>query len=141
MLIFFNGAGIETGRFFFPSNAPVGQNTVLIATTNFAALPGAPIPDFIIPPLISPGSGKVCFRGNPANPFAFGVNLSLSYGDFPSGLTEGAGEPAPALPISGEPASLRRFQNFALGGATSRNADFALASPTPINTRGQTMIF
>src|SRR5881397_1992750 len=26
MLVFFNGAGIETGRFFFPSNVPAGQN-------------------------------------------------------------------------------------------------------------------
>ena len=141
MLVFFNGAGVETGRFFFPFNAPAGQNTILIATTNFAALPGAPIPDFIIPPLISPGSGKVCFRGNPANRFAFDVNLCLSYGNFPSRFTEGAGNPAPALSISGEPVSLERFQNFGLGQSTSRNADFALASPTPVNTRGQTMIF
>src|SRR5262245_28489807 len=41
MLVFFNAAGIETGRFLFPNNAPVGANTVLIATANFAAVPGA----------------------------------------------------------------------------------------------------
>src|SRR3954471_7469496 len=36
MLEFFNAAGIRTGQFFFPLNAPIGQTTVLIATTNFA---------------------------------------------------------------------------------------------------------
>src|SRR5262245_14389781 len=75
MLVFFDGAGVETGRFFFPSNPPAGLNSVLIATPKFAALPGAPVPDFIMPPLLSAGGGKVCFRGNPANPFAFDVNL------------------------------------------------------------------
>jgi uncharacterized repeat protein (TIGR01451 family) len=141
MLVFFNGQGAEVGRFFFPANAPIGGNTVLIATTNFAALPGAPIPDFIMPPLMSPGSGKVCFRGNPASPGAFDVNLCLSYGTFPGDQTEGAGPPAPALPITGDPISLTRFQNFNFGQGTSRNVDFTLASPTPLNTRGQTMIF
>src|SRR5688572_29006825 len=141
MLVFFNGAGTEVGRFFFPANAPVGQNTVLIATTNFAALPGAPIPDFIMPPLLRPGSGKVCFRGNPASPGAFGVNLCLSYGNFPADQTEGAGPPAPALLITGDPLSLTRFQDFGFGQGTSANADFALASPAPRNTRGQTMTF
>jgi uncharacterized repeat protein (TIGR01451 family) len=141
MLVFFNGAGVETGRFFFPSNAPLGANTVLIATTNFASLPGAPTPDFLIPPLITPGSGKVCFRGNPANRQAFDVNLCLSYGSFPSGQTEGAGPPAPALPITGEPQSLKRFQNFAFGQGASFNGDFALGTPAPVNTRGQTLRF
>lgn len=141
MLVFFNGAGIEVGRFFFPANAPVGQNTVLIATTNFAALPGAPIPDFIMPALMSPGSGKVCFKGNPASPGAFDVNLCLSYGNFPVEQTEGAGPAAAALPITGDPISLTRFQNFNFGQGTIGNANFALASPTPLNTRGQTMIF
>ena len=105
-------AGVQTGQFFFPNNAPIGQNTVLIATTNFANLPGAPTPDFIIPPLLSAGSGKVCFRGNPANRNAFGVNLCLSYGIFPPAQTEGGGPPAPALPLTGEPMSLTRVSNF-----------------------------
>jgi hypothetical protein len=141
MLVFFNANGVQTGTFFFPSNPPPGLNTVLIATTNFAALPGAPIPDMIMPPLLNPGSGKVCFKGNPGNFFAFDVNLCLSYGNFPASQTEGAGAPAPALPILGEPNSLTRVQNFAFGNLSSRNADFVLASPTPANTRGQTMIF
>jgi uncharacterized repeat protein (TIGR01451 family) len=140
MLVFFNGAGVQTGQFFFPNNAPVGQNTVLIATTNFANLPGAPTPDFIIPPLLSPGSGKVCFRGNPANRNAFGVNLCLSYGNFPAGQTEGGGPPAPALPLTGEPMSLTRTTGFGFGGVTL-NSHFALAPPTPVNTLGQTITF
>lgn len=141
MLLFFDAAGNETGRFFFPNNAPVGQNTVLIATSNFANLPGAPVPDFIMPPLLSPGSGKVCFRGNPASRGSFSINLCLSYGSFPAIQTEGAGPPAPALPIAGDPVALTRFQNFSFGQGTSQNADFALASPSPINTRGQTIEF
>src|SRR5688572_26679887 len=137
MLVFFDGNGIQTGTFFFPSNAPIGQSTVLIATTNFAALPGAPIPDFIIPPLLSPGSGKVCFRGNSANRSAFGVNLCLSYGNFPPGQTEGGGAPAPALPTTGEPMSLTRIGGSGFGFTV--NSDFALAPPTPVNTLGQTI--
>src|SRR6266536_1742051 len=139
MLVFFDGKGVQTGTFFFPSNPPQGELTVLIATPNFASLPGAPVPDFLIAPLIRPGSGKVCFRGNPANPFAFDVNLCLSYGTYPANLTEGAGPPAPFLPITRDAQSLTRFQDFGFG--QSLNADFALASPTPRNTRGQTMTF
>jgi uncharacterized repeat protein (TIGR01451 family) len=140
MLVFFNAAGLETGRFFFPNNAPIGANTVLIATANFAAVPGAPVPDFVIPPLLSPAGGKVCFRGNPANRAAFGVNLCLSYGSIAPELTEGGGPPAPAPPVTGEPVSLARFRNFGFGGV-NRNADFTLASPSPANTRGQTVVF
>jgi uncharacterized repeat protein (TIGR01451 family) len=140
MLVFFDSAGLETGRFFFPSNPPAGANTVLIATPRFAALAGAPRPDFIVPPLLSPVGGKVCFRGNPANPFAFNVNLCLSYGIFPPDQTEGAGPPAPAPPVSGEPAGLVRFQDFSFSGAT-RNADFAVLSPSPANTQGATTVF
>jgi uncharacterized repeat protein (TIGR01451 family) len=140
MLVFFNAAGLETGRFFFPNNAPIGANTVLIATANFAAVPGAPVPDFVIPPLLSPAGGKVCFRGNPANRAAFGVNLCLSYGSIAPELTEGGGPPAPAPPVTGEPVSLARFRNFGFGGV-NQNADFTLASPSPANTRGQTVVF
>jgi uncharacterized repeat protein (TIGR01451 family) len=141
MLVFFNSNGVQTGTFFFPNNPPQGGLSVLIATTNFANLPGAPVPDIIIPPLINPGSGKVSFRGNPANPFRFDVTLSLSYGNFPAGLTDGAGVPAPALPINGDATSLTRVQDFGFGNGTSRNADFALLSAVPINTRGQTFTF
>ncbi len=86
MLVFFNSNGVQTGTFFFPVNPPQGGLSVLIATTNFMNLPGAPVPDILIPPMMSPGHGKVSFRGNPANPFRFDVTLSLSYGNFPGGL-------------------------------------------------------
>ena len=76
---------------------------MLVATTAFAALPGAPVPDFVMPPLMKPINGKVCFVGNPANPFSFDVNLCLSYGNVPLNLTDGAGPAAPALRLSGEP--------------------------------------
>src|SRR5204863_5085118 len=71
----------------------------------------------------------------------FDVNLALSYGAFPANLTEGAGLPAPALPMTGEPVSLTRVQDFGFGSGTSLNADFALMSAVPINTRGQSFSF
>lgn len=140
MLVFFDASGIETGRFVFDRDPPSGQNTVLIATQAFADLPGAPTPDFIIPTgLIRPGSGKVCFKNNPANT-AFTINLCLSYGSF-TGNTEGAGPPAPALPISGQARSLNRVRNNGFGSATNNNSDFELGSPSPVNTGGQTFTF
>ena len=141
MLVFFNSNGVQTGTFFFPNSPPQGGLSVLIASTNFANLPGAPVPDILIPPMINPGSGKVSFRGNPANPFRFDVTLSLSYGSFPANLTDGAGPPAPALPISGDPVSLTRVQDFSFGNVSSQNADFALRAAAPVNTRGQTFTF
>src|SRR4051812_35594162 len=80
MLIFFDAQGNETYRYKFPNDPPCGNNEVLIATQAFANLPGAPTPEFIIPPVMSPVSGKVCFRGNPTSIggeafFAFERNL------------------------------------------------------------------
>src|SRR5437762_3439830 len=87
MLVFFDAQGSETYRYKFPSDPPCGNNHVLIATQGFANLPGAPTPEFIIPPVISPISGKVCFKGNTAESFsAFSRNFCVSYGSF-SGLT------------------------------------------------------
>src|SRR5215467_6701559 len=59
MLQFFDAAGRETGKFKFPHDVPLDTNPQLIATQDFANLPGAPTPDFIMPPLLSPISGKV----------------------------------------------------------------------------------
>jgi len=87
MLVFFDAQGNETYRYKFPSNPPCGNNDVLIATQGFANLPGAPTPEFIIPPVISPVSGKVCFKGNTAESFAFNRNFCVSYGSF-TGNTE-----------------------------------------------------
>jgi hypothetical protein len=61
MLVFFDINGKRTGRFVFPTNAPAGGNQVLIATSAFAALPGAPTPDFIMPADLMAQSGKLLF--------------------------------------------------------------------------------
>jgi hypothetical protein len=136
MLVFFDASGAQTGLFVFPSNPPIsGLNaSVLIATQAFAGLSTTPTPDFVINPLINPGSGKVCFKSNPANN-VFPVNLCLSYGSF-TGDTESAGNPAPALPITGA-SSLKRFQNLNAFGFQA-NADFSLGTPAPTNGAGQT---
>ena len=124
-LIFFDAAGRETGKFKFPSNPPTGGTLdVLIATQEFADLAGAPAPDIIIPPLLTPISGKVCFKNNPDNTVCT-VNECLSYGTF-TGDTEGAGASAPALPIVGA-VSLRRTTD------TGQNSDFSLVPPNPHN--------
>jgi len=140
MLVFFDGNGNQTAVFKFPEDPPPGANTVLIATAGFTNAMGLRA-DMIIPPLLTPGSGKVCFKSNPANPNRFFVNLCLSYGNFPPALTEGAGTPAPELPISGNPIAMVRFQNFGFGGSTSRNGDFRLGSPRAVNTSGQSFGF
>lgn len=138
MLVFFDINGKRTGRFVFPTNAPAGGDQVLIATSAFAALPRAPTPDFIMPTDLMAQSGKLCFRGNPANPNRFDVNLCLSYGAF-EGDTEGAGSPAAGgagLAIVGA-TSLRRFRDF-VGFGSQSNADFEVNTPDPTNTQGQT---
>ena len=69
MLVFFDATGRETGKFKFPVNpAYQWDHKTLIATQDFADLSGAPAPNVIIPPLLHPISGKVCFKSNPANP-------------------------------------------------------------------------
>ena len=141
MLVFFDATGRETGKFKFPANPPTaGTLKTLIATQEFANLPGAPRPDVIIPPLVNPINGQVCFRNNPQNA-VFLRNECLSYGNFTgdTGINFGgfdgnvpAGPPAPALPIMNT-ASLRRTVD------TSRNSDFAITTtPTPINIAGAT---
>jgi hypothetical protein len=141
MLVFFDAQGNETYRYKFPNNPPCGNGDALIATQAFANLPGAPTPEFIIPPVISPVSGKVCFKGNTAESFtAFSRNFCVSYGSF-TGLTEtnssdggpsqAAGSPAPALPITAT-TSL----NFPGGAET--NANFSLGTATPENHLGAT---
>ena len=62
MLVFSDAIGREVGRFKFPENPPSGSQRVLIATQAFADLAGAPTPDFIMPPLMNPVNGKVCFK-------------------------------------------------------------------------------
>ena len=141
MLVFFDAQGNETYRYKFPSNPPCGNNDVLIATQGFANLPGAPTPEFIIPPVISPVSGKVCFKGNTTEAFAFNRNFCVSYGSFTGntetnssdgGPTQAAGPPAPALPIVGT--TSLHFP----GGVAETNANFSLGTATPENHLGAT---
>jgi hypothetical protein len=142
MLVFFDATGRETGKFKFPANPPTGGTLqTLIATQEFANLPGAPIPDVIIPPLLNAISGKVCFKGNPSNPFGFPRNECLSYGNFTgdteinsgNGSSVPAGPPAAALPIVNT-VSLKRALH------TERNSDFLITTaPAPINIAGATL--
>ena len=149
MLQFFDAAGREIGKFKFPHDVPLDTNPQLIATQDFAKLPGAPTPDFIMPPLLNPIGGKVCFTNNPLNPNAFPRTDCVAYGSFPvdptgstgtdSGGCNGtvvAGPPATALPIVNT-ASLKRTST-ACGSVP--NSDFALnTTPTPTNDAGNTL--
>ena len=46
MLVFFDAVGRETGKFKFAANPGTGGSLqTLIATQEFASLPGAPVPD------------------------------------------------------------------------------------------------
>jgi hypothetical protein len=144
MLVFFDALGRETGKFKFPISPPSGgTGKTLIATREFAALPGAPVPDIVIPPLLETLSGKVCFRNNPLNSAAPDINECVSYGGFEgdteinqSGNSPGvaAGPPAPPLPIMNA-VSLRRVSG------TGQNSDFVLSStPSPINSAGASFV-
>jgi hypothetical protein len=140
MLVFFDATGREIGKFKFPHSVPVDTNPQLIATQDFANLPGAPTPDFIMPPLLNPIGGKVCFTNNPLNPNAFPRTDCVSYGSFPAaqtGTNTGgcsgsvvAGPPAAALPIMNT-VSLKRTSTSC---GSVANSDFAInTTPTPTN--------
>ena len=140
-LVFFSSSGDQTGEFLFPSNPNGGTNvSFLISTQAFADLFTTPTPDFIMPPLVQPGSGKVCYKN--LTGAGFEVNLCLSYGVF-TGDTETdvrgdpAGPPGPGLPIAGA-TSLKRVANFGNFEAGQFNADFALSTPEPTNSLGET---
>lgn len=140
-LVFYGASGSQTGVFDFPSDPPSGNLSVLIATQAFADLPGAPTPDFILPAgLLQPTGGKVVFAANPDNAAAIAVTLALSYGGF-TGDTEGAGSPAPGLPVTGAK-SLSRQTAFRsgsfFGSASNSNSHFAEADAAPRNAAGQT---
>src|SRR5690242_19622247 len=147
MLVFFDAAGRETGKFKFPHDVPADSNPQLIATQDFANLTGAPAPDFIMPPLLSPIGGKVCFENNPLNGKAVPRLDCVSYGNFPAAQTgtdsggcnsQGdvtAGPPTAALPIMNT-VSLKRTST-SCGSVT--NSDFTInTTPTPTNDAGNT---
>ena len=145
MLVFFDATGRETGKFKFPHSVPADVNAQLIATQDFANLTGAPAPDFIMPPLLSPISGKVCFTNNPLNSNAFPRTDCVSYGSFAgdtgsdSGGCNGvvtAGPPTSALPIMNT-VSLKRTSTSC---GSVPNSDFVLnTTPTPTNDAGNTL--
>jgi len=149
MLVFFDATGREIGKFKFPHSVPLDTNPQLIATQDFANLAGAPTPDFIMPPLLSPIGGKVCFTNNPLNVNAFPRTDCVAYGSFPvdqngstgsdSGGCNGvvvAGPPAAALPIMNT-VSLKRTSTTC---GSVVNTDFAInTAPTPINDAGATL--
>ena len=145
MLVFFDAAGRETGKFKFPHSVPADANPQLIATQDFANLPGAPAPDFIMPPLLNPIGGKVCFTNNPLNPNAFPRTDCVSYGSFPADQTGtdsggcngtvAAGPPTVALPIMNT-VSLKRTSTSC---GSVPNSDFVInIAPTPTNDAGNT---
>ena len=148
MLQFFDAAGRETGKFKFPHDVPLDTNPQLIATQDFATLAGAPTPDFIMPPLLSPIGGMVCFTNNPLNPNASPRTDCIAYGSFPaaqtgtdSGGCNGAvtaGPPTAALPIMNT-VSLKRTSTSC---GSVPNSDFAInTTPTPTNDAGATLTF
>ncbi|MCA9898991.1 MAG: DNRLRE domain-containing protein [Ardenticatenaceae bacterium] len=140
MLVFYDALGNQTGRFVFPGNPPPNASNILVATAEFAALPGAPTPDFIMPAEIVPIAGKVAFQNNPDNPNATPVDIALSYGGATYiGSTAGAtdGPNVAELPILNT-VSLQRVSGIGFGAGSQTNADFAPAPPNPINSANQT---
>jgi len=153
MLLFFDGAGVQTGRWVFPSDPGGPFKTVLIATQGFADLAGAPTPDFLLPAELMALSGQVCVRGNPANLNAPSLNLCLAYGAFSGAQQPNAAPGDPVAgpfsgPLNGAPVagllpildtvSLNRSAN-AFGDQL--NSDFAqISRPTPRNTANQTIV-
>ena len=140
MLVFYDALGTQTGRFVFPSDPPANATNVLVATADFAALPSAPAPDFIMPAEIIPIAGKVAFQNNPDNPNASPIDVALSYGGATfTGSTAGATDgPHPAeLPILNT-VSLQRVSGTGFGTGSQSNADFALGPPAPVNSANQT---
>jgi hypothetical protein len=122
-LVFFNATGVQTAEFIFPGNTPIdlAAHSILIATQQFADLPGSPQPDFIMPANVVPDSGRFCYQSRLGAPFF--IDLCLSYGGS-SGV--------PALPITGN-SSLKRVNN-----TFNNSLDFALGTPEPRSNCGAT---
>lgn len=146
-LVFFDATGAQTGEYVFGSDPAIGPPepihggySVLVATQQFAQLPGMPSPDFIIPVKILSEDGKVCITSNPANPNAPAINLCLSYGQFIGDTgTDVLGQPAGNATVSlpaVNASTLQRNQNFGNYGTGQYNADFALLPASPRNSAG-----
>lgn len=130
-LVFFNASDNQIGVFNFPSDPACGTSrSVLIATQAFANLPGMPDPDFIMPALARPGSGKICFKDN-VSPFP--VDLCITYGSFNGDTEEASGVDAPSPPAK-DICSLTRTAMLNHFGEPNDNGDFTLASTKPRNS-------
>src|SRR5947209_7591348 len=145
MLVFFDATGREIGKFKFPHSVPADANPQLIATQDFANLPGAPTPDFIMPPLLNPIGGKVCFTNNPLNSNAFPRTDCVSYGSFPADQTGSDSGGCNGVVVSGPPTAALPIMNTASLKRTSTtcgsvaNSDFVInTTPTPVNDALQT---
>jgi hypothetical protein len=128
----FNAFDEVIGEFVFTSNpscSATGQS-VLIGTQAYADLASAPDPNFIIPPILAPGDGKVCFLTSEST-------LCLSYGRFDGNTQEGTGTNAPRPAPEGICALQRNgfFNDFS---TPNFNEDFILAVPAPRNGAGTT---
>lgn len=134
-LAFFDVAGVEGGEFVVPANPQsdcnVFSQSVLFGTQAFADLPSTPEPDFLIPPLMVPGSGKVCFQSVPAG----SVKQCLTYGNFAGATEQASSFNAPGLSSLGT-CSLRRVAFFNDFGNINFNEDFALITREPRNGAG-----
>src|SRR6476646_1333591 len=146
MLVFFDATGREIGKFKFPHSVPADANPQLIATQDFANLTGAPTPDFIMPPLLSPIGGKVCFTNNPLNVNAFPRTDCVSYGSFPANQTGSDSGGCNGVVVSGPPTAALPIMNTVSLKRTSTscgsvaNSDFTInTTPTPINHAGKTL--
>lgn len=127
-LEFRDEAGGLLGTFEFTTNpaAASSANTALVATEAFAALPGAPRPDFIMPPLVATPAGEICLRDT-GRPACEALDHCLAYG----GPTPRRPDRQAPLPLGGE-LSLRHpleyFLDFGL--------PYELVPPTPKNAAG-----
>lgn len=114
-LAFFDSAGRETGIFRFPFDPPTGGTLrTLVATNAFANLPGAPAPDIVIPPLLVPLAGRVCFRNNTLNAVAEPIDQCVAYGD-------------PLLPVTDASSFRQEGERWEIA-----------PDPSPTNIAGQT---
>ena len=127
-LLFSNADESVTTQFIFPGNLPNFQSgrKFLIGTQAFDDLSTTFAPDFIMPALVVPTSGKVCYKNVPGAPFV-PILTCLSYGNF-TGNTEGVGPPAAALPTTGC-SSLRRV----VADSFNNSIAFSLGTPDPVN--------
>lgn len=132
MLTFYGPSDAQVGRYVFGGDAPLGQDTVLIATEDFVVENGSVVPDFIMPPLVSVNSGKLCISSNIDNP-VYSFQQCVTYGGIGfKGDTNGL--PANANTVSSlNRSSLSLIQNFESYDIV--NTDFALGTETPSGTR------